>query len=165
MLFLASASPASQCHSLLIPASLWWLSLTIWVTLPTPPSSSVQKPSIQFYTRPHLSVNLSVPFFSWAIPPGPTHPTAQPGLNAAHASDPAFNGSPYPHPLLLEQEPLSQVLSSSFLHCSFDMFLSKGPLKAKFWYLTSLIRSLYYPVTFGMRNLAVCEIQMFGNFL
>lgn len=63
MLFLASASPASQCHSLLIPASLWWLSLTIWVTLPTPPSSSVQKPSIQFYTRPHLSVNLSVPFF------------------------------------------------------------------------------------------------------
>ena len=33
------------------------------MTLPTPSSRSVQRLSIQFYTRPHLPVSLSVPFF------------------------------------------------------------------------------------------------------
>lgn len=37
-------------------------------------------------------------------------------------------------------------MSLSFLICSFDMFWSIGPLKSKFWYLTSLT-SLYYPIT------------------
>ena len=69
ILFLAFESRASQCRSLPIPASLWWPSLTVWVTLPTTPSSSVQKPSIQFYTLPHLSINLSVLFFFKSCPP------------------------------------------------------------------------------------------------
>lgn len=58
-----------------IPASLR-LAFSVWVTLPTPhtPSSSVQKLSIQFYTRPHPSVNLPILFFfSRDIPPRATH--------------------------------------------------------------------------------------------
>lgn len=73
--FLASVSSTSQGHSSLIPSSLC-LDFLVWVTLPTPhtPSSFVQKLSIQFYTRPHPSVNLSVLFFfSRDIPPRATH--------------------------------------------------------------------------------------------
>ena len=67
---------------------LAWRSLNVCMTLPTPSSSSVQRPSIQFYTRPHLSVILSIPFFPGDIPPGVIHPPgpSDPGAFQAYST-------------------------------------------------------------------------------
>ena len=65
-----------------------WLSLNVWVPLSAPPRSSVQRPSMQFYTRPHLSVNLSVPFLPGDVrPPAPSDPVAPQAYNPAVTRD------------------------------------------------------------------------------
>lgn len=79
-------------------------------------------------------------FFSWAIPPGATHPTALPSLNAGQASNPAVSRV---LPLLLSWAG-APCLALCLCHSPFVLLIY--PLKAKFWYLTSLT-SLSYPIT------------------
>lgn len=121
--YLASVSSAPQCHSSPIPASLR-LAFSVWVTLPTPhtPSSSVQKLSIQFYTRPHPSVNLPILFFfqETSLLELPIT-TAPPNLHAAQASSTAVGGL---SPLLPSWAgvPLLGFLSSALSICSLKWF-------------------------------------------
>jgi hypothetical protein len=135
------------CWSLCLFA---WLSLTVWVTLPTPSSSSVQRPSIQFYTRPHLSVNLSVPFFPRDIPLGAAHLTAPIGSWCSPSSNTAVIRD---FPLLLSWAAV--LVPTSCLHLSgftplfwwstsSDMFLTKRALEAISWYLCSLKKCLLF---------------------
>lgn len=147
--FLASVSSAPQCHPSPTPASLP-LAFLVWVTLLTPhtPSSSVQKLSIQFYTRPHPSVNLSVLFFSRDIPPRATRnycSTRSPCCPSLQHS--CRWALPSPAVLGRSASPGLHVIGSQ--HLFFEMVLSEGSLKAKFWHLTYLTKGLCYPITLG----------------